>query len=321
MANKNPIDPKAAKAAAQAATATAADQAAPKPLSFDPVIGEQALLLCRPGLLDMATPEVLLPNCDVVQSAAAAKVLVDAVRSPRFAAKFAPSCGPGSRGRRALARAPRANPRWHRPSRAQGAVATSNEIRVDPELLTTTVEVRDRMLRVLAYHFEKNPPMKAEVADIRLGSGYADLASDLARVATHYSTHRAILEKDTFQYEAADEDLARGISNEIMAALQSVADASLNDLRNRCWTKLLRIYTKIRAAGELLFIDSPNDLVSFPPLRQAVIAVTSRGRATEKVDPATPVSPGTPVAPIAPAAPIAPVPPTGGTGPGGSPLI
>lgn len=320
MANKNPIDPKAAKAAAQAATATAADQAVPKPLSFDPTIGEQALLTCKPALLAMTTPEVLLPNCDVVQSAAAAKVLVDVIRSPRFASKFALLPEPVMGEATADSLETHAQALFFLETRVRTKVASSNEIRVDPELLATAVEVRDRMLRVLAYHFEKNPPIKAEIADIRLGSGYADLASDLARVATHYSTHRAILEKDTFQYEFADEDLARGISNEIMAALQSVADTSLNDLRNRCWTKLLRIYTKLRAAGELLFIDSPNDLVSFPPLRQAVIAVTSRGRATEKVDPAAPVSPGTPVAPVAPAAPIVSAPVTG-TGPGGSPLI
>lgn len=41
MANKNPIDPKAAMAAAQAATATSADEAVPKPLSFDPTIGSR----------------------------------------------------------------------------------------------------------------------------------------------------------------------------------------------------------------------------------------------------------------------------------------
>ncbi|MFO0613178.1 MAG: hypothetical protein U0414_11340 [Polyangiaceae bacterium] len=319
MASVTPSD-LSSKAAAQAATALPID--APRvALSFDPLIGEQALLQCKAALLAMDPAQVLIPNCDIIQTAVVSMQLVDVLRSARIAPAFAMLSADVMGDATPERVETLAQTLFFLETRIRTKNATSNEIRVDVELITQGTAVRDRMLRVLAYHFESNPVMKAEVADIRLGAGYVDLASDLARVATHYSTHREILSKDTFQYDAKDEDLARGISREIMSALHATTDNSLSDLRNRCWTKLTRVYAKLKAAGELLFLESPPDLALFPTLRTAVMAITSRSRGSDKTEPAAPdAAPPAPGLAPAPAAPMTPAPAIG-VGPGGSPIV
>ncbi|MFO0615266.1 MAG: hypothetical protein U0414_21920 [Polyangiaceae bacterium] len=317
--NAPPIDSIAEKAAAQAATAVWIDL--PRvPVSFDPTIGEQALLSCKDTLLAIDPAQLGIPYCDSIQAAIASMALADQIASPRCKPMFdaLPASIMGDAtvpNLRTVAQA-----LFYVETRARTKAATSSNVRVDPELMNEGITLRDRMLRVLAYYFEGNAGMKAELADIRLGSGYADLASDLARVATHYSTHRSVISKDTAQYNAADEDRARHISKEIVSALHVMTDSGLSDLRNRAFHKNARLYAKLKAAADLLFIDSPLDLANFAPLRQVVMTATARSRggssSSSSAEAETPAAPtGNPV----PAAPThAPAP---GTGPGGSPIL
>lgn len=307
---------------AVAATALPIDGARAE-LSFDPEIGEAALLACKEALLGIDPTQVGPPNVDCSYAAIAAMALVLHLETPKIAATFA-KMAPDFMGEAtpALLRT-LAQTLFYLETRTRTKEATTSGMRVDLALVTRGVEVRDRMLRVLSYYFEDDALMNAELADIRSGQGYVDLASDLARVATHYTQHAAVLTADKKHYDPQDQVLARGISKEILSALQRGADDSIVDLRNRAFTRLARVYARLKAAGDFIFSESALDLGMFPALRQAVVSQTARSpKSTAPASPSGPVAPVSPVAPNAPVSPVVPpVTPPFGTGPGGSPLI
>ncbi|MGC4047568.1 MAG: hypothetical protein QM758_27555 [Armatimonas sp.] len=61
-------------------------------------------------------------------------------------------------------------------SQAQLASSTAQTVtvRLPVDLLDEATRVKRRMLKVCAYHFAEDTPLGAEVADIRLGTGYLD---------------------------------------------------------------------------------------------------------------------------------------------------
>lgn len=292
-------------------------------LSFDPKIGEQGFLECKPVLLAMPVEQVGPPNVDPLHGAMAAMALADHVEGELCAGQFGlvheSFLGDATPPfLRKLAQAT-----FYIETRARTRAATANEVKIDAALLSEGVTVRDRMLRVLAYNFDTDAIMQAEVADIRSGNGYMDLAADLARLATHYTQHAEALAIDKQQYRPEDQVRARGISQEIVSALHTASTDTIVDLRNRAWSKLARVYARIKAAGDFVFADHPAALAGFVPLRQAVVAQTSR-RSRTSTDPANPETPVVPASPIAVpgASPIAAPPEQApGTGPGGSPLL
>lgn len=323
MANSNPNTISTTNAfnfvaanSAAAATALPIDGARAE-LSFDPEIGEAALLTCKDALLGIDPTQVGPPNVDCIYVAVVAMALAIHIEGPKVAPVFVqlPPVFLGD-ATPALLRV-LAQTVFYLETRARTKEATTSTVRVDVALMSEGVALRDRMLRVLNYYFHDDPLMQAELASIRSGQGYVDLASDLARAATHYTQHAAALAEDKKHYDPKDQIRARGISKEILSALQAGADNSLVDLRNRAFTKLTRVYARLKAAGDFIFAENPAQLALFPALRQAVINQTARNK--RPADPETPDSPVTPVAPIGPVG--APVVLQPGTGPGGNPLI
>lgn len=290
----------------------------PVKLSFDPTVGEKAVTQCKTALLLLLPSQVGFPNCDAIQAAGVAFALAETIESPRCKSSYeqVPATLLGDAtvdNLRTYAQA-----LVYLETRVRSKEATSNEIRVDPNLVNEGIALRERMLKVLAYHCDHDPVMRVELANIRSGQGYIDLASDLGRLATHYFTHRAAISVDKVHYVATDEDRASDISNKIVTALHTAADTSLTDLRNRAWEKTLRTYSKLKAAMDFIFADSPFDLATFPSLRHAVMqsmprAKTGAGATEPSTDDTAPIAPVSPIA--------APVAPPLGTGPGGNPLI
>lgn len=298
---------------AVAATALPVDGARAE-LSFDPEIGEAALMTCKDALLGLDPAQVGPPNVDCSYAAVVAMALAMHIEGPKVAPAFAPMPARYMGDATPAFLRVLAQTVFYLETRARTKEATTSTVRVDVALISEGAALRDRMLRVLDYYFQDDPLMQAELASIRSGQGYVDLASDLARVATHYTQHAAALAEDKRHYDPRDHARARGISKEILSALQSGTDNSLVDLRNRAFTKLARVYARLKAAGDFIFADSPTQLALLPALRQAVINQTARSRRSS--EPGTAESPVTPVAPIAP-----PVVAPPGTGPGGSPLM
>ncbi|MFO0613671.1 MAG: hypothetical protein U0414_13830 [Polyangiaceae bacterium] len=289
-------------------------------LGFDPVIGERSLLLVKAILMLIDPSRVIASNVDCCYAANEAAALATNIESPRIAEKFAKMPAEYMGDATPASLRTLAHALFYLETRARTKAATSSNVQVSLALMNEGVELRERMLRVLGYHFVGDPDMTAELADIRSGQGYMDLATDLARLATHYTQHASALAEDKRHYHANDQVRARGISKEIFAALQGGSDTAIVDLRNRAFTTLLEVYGRLKAAGDFIFADSPTDLALFPALRQAVVARTARSRR----GPADPAVPETPAVPgTVPAAPPvhAPVAAPAGTGPGGSPIL
>ncbi|MFO0618096.1 MAG: hypothetical protein U0414_36225 [Polyangiaceae bacterium] len=289
-------------------------------LGFDPIIGERSLLLVKPILMQLDPSTIIAANIDSCYAANEAASFATNIETPRIAERFAKMhadyMGDATPAfLRTLAQA-----LFYVETRARTKAATASNVQVSVALVNEGVELRERMLRVLGYWFQDDPTMAAELANIRIGSGYMDLASDLARLATHYTQHLAVISQDKKHYNANDHIRARGIAKEIFAALQGATDNAIVDLRNRAFTKLLQVYSRLKAAGEFIFADSPMDLALFPALRQAVVARTARNRRGAG-DAAGPETADVPV--TAPAAPPVHVPVAAppGTGPGGSPIV
>lgn len=331
MSNANPTtmqDPNNAifnlAAADGAIDATALPIDGPRPeAAFDPEIGEESTMQFKAELLAMEPAQVQASNVDCLLAAVAAATFAAQCEGPTVGPKLAsmPALFMGDATPARLRKFSEVV--FYTENRTRTRSATASGVRVDGKIVAEGQALRDRMLKVLAYHFDDDAYMRAEIADIRLGSGYVDLASDLARVATHYTRHRATLEKDVKFYKHEDMVRARGISSEILAALQAESDGSIVDLRNRAFTKMARIYARLKAACDFIFADSPTELATFLPLRQAVMALSSKSRRSgaDDVPADPPVAPGAPItAPVA--SPIAaPVAQPLGTGPGGNPLI
>jgi len=126
-----------------------------------------------------------------------------------------------------------------------------------------------------------------ELADIRLGAGYLDLANDLSRLATLYATHRSELAADQRHYETRDAERAASFAKKIRDEYRAAASRSgeYTELRPRAFSELSRLYNEVRAAAEFLFRNEPAVLDEFPPLRAAAAALSPTRRSKKQADP------------------------------------
>lgn len=296
--------------------------AAKAPYVYDPKIGEEAYSAQADAIDRLDALKVTTPN-------------VDASLASVVALQFA------SNGRRGLRRAAfesvannlgehtldeldqRAHTCWYLDVRYRSMAALKSEVKIDLELFNEGVEARSRALTVLEYYFAKNPLMMTELADIRGGTGVMDLARDLARLAGHYSVHKAVIARDTVNYSPDDEQKLRGLANQILEQLNKDRSNETADLRNRAWTRMVATYNALKSAADFVFRDSPTDLADFPPLRTAVLALSARRAGEEPVlEPPAPtptvggVTPATSPAATAPSPAVEPPPGF----PGGNPL-
>ena len=133
-------------------------------------------------------------------------------------------------------------------------------------------ELKARMQKLLEYHLGDRPLLARELADIRLGTGYSDLATDLQRYARLSDDHHEEVASDQKLFHKGDAKRARELSGQIVVALKSAMGdkASVTDLRNRAWTLLSRDHAEVVATGAFLFRHEPELARLFVPLRAAV---------------------------------------------------
>lgn len=241
-------------------------------LSEDPAVGEAALSRCRDLLLRIRPSTVASHNIDCMHAAAAAMALVVRIETPELASTFAlmPAVFLGD-ATAALLRT-LAQTLFYLETRERASRSVASEPRVDGPLITEGLALRERMKRVLEYHFWNDAEMQAELSPRRSSRGRVRLADDLARLAAHYTAHAARLARDPTHDGPSDAARARVISQAIHAALKASADDSTAALRNRAFTKLARVYARLKATGDYIFADKPAVLALFPSLRQAVLA-------------------------------------------------
>jgi hypothetical protein len=194
-------------------------------------------------------------------------------------------------------------------SRVRTSKAQASEARIDAALAAEATEVRSRMMRVLGHYFDPHPVHGLEIADIRLGSGYADMAQDLKRVSALYLLPdvAAVVKLDPVFFRATDaaraRQLAQSINEQLEAARTTAERQAALDLA-RAWTLLGAAWDQVRRGITFLAWSDPATLANYPPLY-------SLGRSAYGTARPAPATPELPDAPPAPASPSGTRPPTG----------
>jgi hypothetical protein len=154
------------------------------------------------------------------------------------------------------------------------------------ELAGQGYKLRGKMLRVIEYNLEDNEAVMRQVAIIRAGSGYLDLANDLTALAELYEKNATALSEDRRHYRKEDASEARRLASLLLTMMGSGASAPPGgwaEMQSRCWTLLDRTYREVRRGGLFLFPNEDGER-RFPPLLAA----------TRELFPAAPKTKGTP---------------------------
>lgn len=97
-------------------------------------------------------------------------------------------------------------------TRERASRSDASGLRVDGTLISEGLPLRERMVRVLDYHFWNDAQMQAELSSRRFSRGRARLADDLTRLATLYTERAARLAGDATHDGPSDAARARVIS-------------------------------------------------------------------------------------------------------------
>ena len=127
-------------------------------------------------------------------------------------------------------------------------------------------ERRARMLALVSHHLGTDRGVQKELADIRKGAGYEDLALDLSRLAALYDLHAAKLSTDPTWWRAQDAAEAR---REAVKLTERVAHAKAPEWSaqaGRCLASLRASYARVRDAARFAWPDRTNLYDRFPPL-------------------------------------------------------
>ena len=171
-------------------------------------------------------------------------------------------------------------------SSAEYEVARSGDTnaRVSVALVQQGMETSGRMQRCLGYNLEGDAEVQRQLAAIRLGTGYADLANDLAELSVLYGTHTGALRGDGRNYRAGDtagsKELADRIREEIAQGERAVTKKA-----GQKWAKAYAAldvsHNEIVAAGRYLDRKEPTLAARWVYLR-----TPSRRPASKPVKPA-----------------------------------
>ncbi len=258
----------------------------PKNNPPDPAAAKKAYEAMTPRMNALAKDQLSLLNVDAQESAIIAlsvsRFLAEPEPGARFALLHAKAFDPahlGDLGTIALTVS-------HAYVELQSARAQTTEAKLPVALVDAASEVKERMLECTEYLFKRHAVLSREIASIRLGSGYRDLASDLIRLAKVYEDNKATVEKDPLNYRAADAAEARTRAQEILTTLgeaQSAEEKRCVGALTRAWTLLRTTYDEVQAAGYFLYRHEEPE-AKFPSL----YASASNGRPKKAKEPAPP---------------------------------
>ena len=144
---------------------------------------------------------------------------------------------------------------WYATTQLLEANASGTEAKLPVDLVNEATDVKARMLRVCDYHFEPDTEIGRQVADIRVGTGYRDLAQDLSRLGKIFRQQEAALAGDKKHYRADDADHAAKLSHSILKELAATRNGEQKlwtERVMRTWTFLSRAYGEVSAAGTWL---------------------------------------------------------------------
>jgi hypothetical protein len=171
--------------------------------------------------------------------------------------------------------------------------------KLPPSLVEPAVELETRMQTCCEYHLGDHPEAGVEVARLRSGQGYRDLAADLLGYAELYRTYRDVLSMDLKYYRDTDEPEAVRMGEQIYTLLGEAATAEtpISSIEaRRVWTLLVRTYEDVATTGQWLLRNEPRRAERLFPSLFRVSRTSRRRRSGEPADetaPGTePTSPG-----------------------------
>lgn len=245
-----------------------ASKKSPKDPSFDPEAAEKAFEALRPRAQALPRSALALLNVDLQEASIAVQAVARFTAEPEARARFALLDSKLLDPAHLKDLTPLALAAAHAYVELQSARDQSSEAKLPVALVDTATEIKARMLDLTDYHFKRHGKLNREVAAIRAGTGYKDLASDLVRLAKLYDDHKATISSDKVNYQAGDASQARKLAAEIMHQLgeaQSAEEKKWVDLATRLWTLLRGAYAEVQAAGLFLYRNDGGD-EKFPSL-------------------------------------------------------
>lgn len=136
--------------------------------------------------------------------------------------------------------------------------ASASEAKVPAALVQEALTVRARLRALLEYWLADDPTEGPELADLRTGTGYEDLASDLVRYAAMRERHEGLVRGDRKHYRAADAKEASRIAQELRAALaEGTSESAVSTELRRTFTAVRRLHGKAIAAAQFLYFGEP----------------------------------------------------------------
>lgn len=160
--------------------------------------------------------------------------------------------------------------------------AQASEARVPVALVNEAAAHKRRVLRYVDYQLGDDPSFARELADIRSGTGYLDLESDLRRLAVLVKSQPATLAQDRF-YAPDDAPTCLRLADAIASELATVAPAP-SDWLNRLHAAIYRCYhLEVLPTASWLYRKTRATLAFYPsvygPLPKSRSAPTPAGGA------------------------------------------
>ena len=223
--------------------------AAPTPAAdpIDPILGKADLERLMPRLQAVPREKAVLPRIDIAAAAVFAMGVGRLVQQADLRARFAslPAREFDIRHVDDLETLARAT--WYARIAQDTAGASATEAKLPVDLVDLATTTKERMLKCAAYYFD-GTPLQKEVDDIRSGSGYLDLASDLSRLAKLYVDQAAVLAGDKKLYRATDAADAAQLAGRIVDELGAAGSAEERrraDITARVWVLLFESYNEV----------------------------------------------------------------------------
>ncbi|MCG8421919.1 MAG: hypothetical protein MJE77_28695 [Proteobacteria bacterium] len=253
-------------------------------LKSDSQAAEEAFLSLKARLDELPKDELTTVNLDAQKAASAMVAMGRKVLQPEMRSRFAklPQDEFDIHNIDDLETAGLAA--FHATVELLRASVHSTEARVPVTLIDQASLIKRRMLDLLGYHFGDDPDDGPEIRSIRQGRGYADLASDLLRLARLYGKHEGLIRRDIKNYVATDREEAQRLGREILALVGEDRDSTHRSWSlyvRRSLTLLMDIYGEVSAAGRWLYRHE-NAGSMFPSLH--LLSRRRTGRQTEQPD-------------------------------------
>lgn len=280
----SPANKPAAKKKPAAKPATRASRSRPAAVAADSA--EAALAALTPRLLRLAAETLDQPRIDV--RAAASFVLsevVPKVTAPALARRLQSLPAAEFDFSAVADLKPAALATLASQAELAATAAQASGVRLPADLHEEATLVKARMLKVCAHQFEDHPRLGAEVADIRAGVGYLDLAEDLLRLAVLYKTEAATVALDRRYYDAKDLGRARALAERITGELRhGQSGNAARDIAWRAYAFLEARYEEVASACRFLERKA-GGAEQFPSLRTATGQNRRRSRTKDSPEP------------------------------------